>query len=132
MSQPDARIVLHKKRPIYEPGELLTFEYRVWSTLAHPPTAVEASILWCTEGKGDEDMRVHFFDRVEGDSAAIDFSRPHHFSVALPNTPLSYDGVIVKIRWWVRVRVFFGRERDFVAEEPFRLGHVPPARAIST
>jgi len=27
------------------------------------PRAVEVSVLWCTEGKGDEDLLAHYFDR---------------------------------------------------------------------
>lgn len=130
MNQPNVRIALDKQRPDYEPGELISFEIRM-AALVGGPSAVEVSIVWYTEGKGDEDLAVHFFDRVQSAGALGDFRRPHRYSVALPNSPLSYDGVIVKIRWCVRVRVFVGRGRDFVTEEPFRLGHVPAATAVS-
>jgi len=131
MNQPDVRIVLNKRRPIYEPGELLGFEFRVNDFALGDPTAVEVSIVWYTEGKGDEDLAVHFFDRVERGAGQADFHRPHGYTVSLPNAPLSYDGAIVKIRWCVRVRVFLGRGRDFVTEEPFRLGHVPAATPVA-
>ena len=54
--------------------------------------------------------------------------RPDRFSTTLPQSPLSYDGQIVKIRWCVRVRVIFKRGRDLVADKVFRLGNVPPAK----
>jgi hypothetical protein len=33
----------------------------------------------------------------------------------------------VKIRWCVRVRLFFAAARDFVSEHVFELGAIPPA-----
>jgi len=129
MSQPRVNISLDRTRRVYEPGELVSFEVRVFST--DRPSAVEVSILWYTEGKGDEDLAVHFFDRVESSTALTDFTGPHRYSVALPHSPLSYKGVIVKIYWCVRVRVFLGRGRDFVAEEGFQLGRIPAAAPVS-
>jgi hypothetical protein len=40
---------------------------------------------------------------------------------------LSYEGVIVKIRWCVRLRVFFESGRDHVSEHVFTVGRVPPS-----
>jgi hypothetical protein len=50
------------------------------------------------------------------------------FSTPLPQSPLSYEGLIVKVRWCVRVRLFFDGSRDFVSEHVFVLGRIPPAR----
>ena len=36
-----------------------------WMSLARDVKAVELSVLWYTEGKGEEDLAVHFFDRFE-------------------------------------------------------------------
>jgi hypothetical protein len=52
------------------------------------------------------------------------------FSTPLPQSPLSYEGVIVKIRWCVRVRVFFESGRDHVAEQVFTVGGVPPTMPL--
>jgi hypothetical protein len=49
------------------------------------------------------------------------------FSTPLPQSPLSYEGRIVKVRWCVRVRLFFDGSRDFVSEHVFVLGRIPPA-----
>ena len=62
-------------------------------------------MLWYTEGKGDEDLAVHEFRRLSADNGyRADPHRVGRFSTTLPNSPLSYEGVIVKVRWCVRVR----------------------------
>jgi hypothetical protein len=48
----------------------------------------------------------------------------------LPNSPLSYDGVILRIRWCVRLRAFLTRGKQLVEQRTFRLGNVPVARAV--
>jgi len=84
------------------------------------------SVLWHTEGKGDEDMSVHCFERIEpSDEELVDFRQPRRFSSMLPASPLSYEGAIIKIRWCVRVRVFLARGRELARDVPFRLGRVP-------
>jgi hypothetical protein len=52
------------------------------------------------------------------------------FSVALPASPLSYEGILIKLRWCVRVRVFLKSGKNYFAELPFRLGNVPDARSV--
>ena len=58
----------------------------------------------------------------------IDLRRPGRFSTTLPASPLSYDGVIVKIRWCVRVRVFPRQGKEVVGELPFVLGEIGGGR----
>jgi len=53
------------------------------------------------------------------------------FDIVLPASPLSYEGVIVKVRWCVRVRYFFAGGRDFVSEHEFSVGRVPPAMPVA-
>lgn len=114
---------------VYWPGEDFVCDYRVDAVPASEITAVESSVLWYTEGKGEEDMAVHAFQRrlpanvPHGDLRQLDSIR-----TKLPNSPLSYAGRIVKIHWVVRVRVFLSRNREAVAEREFTLGAVPPAR----
>ncbi len=82
--------------------------------------AVELSVLWHTEGKGDEDMSVHLFERVESDEDQIlDFRQPRRFSTVLPGSPLSYDGLIVKIRWCVRPGCSCRTARSCCSTSPF-------------
>lgn len=133
MSEPLVRIRFDGNGRTYRPGETLCGEYRVEGVAPEEVRAIEVSVLWYSEGKGDEDFAVHDFRRLsaeEGDP--IDLRRPGRFGTVLPNSPLSYRGVIVKLQWCVRVRVFLSRGRELKAELPFRLGDVRPARLIST
>jgi hypothetical protein len=126
MSNETIEITLDDDQRHYLPGDTLAGEYALHLPLAAEPKAVEISVLWYTEGKGDEDLAVHYFERqATGNGEAIDFRQPRRFSTDLPNSPLSYEGVIVKLRWCVRVRLFLTRGKEVVADEPFQLGQVP-------
>src|SRR5262249_31462467 len=83
---------------VYQPGELLSGGFFFSPAEGRELQAVEISVLWFTEGKGDEDMALHHFQRISfsGDDVASDPPEPR-FSTRLPRSPLSYEGVIVKI-----------------------------------
>ena len=131
MTAPVLNLQLHEGRKSYQAGETLSGEYGVGSCDATELRAIEISVLWYTEGKGDEDLAVHYFERVSlDDGQLVDLERPRRFSTVLPNSPLSYEGVIVKIRWCVRVRLFLARGKEVIEERPFQLGDVPAARAV--
>jgi hypothetical protein len=111
---------------VHRPGEVLSGQYWIESLDAAQLKAIEISVLWHTEGKGDEDMAVAEFWRLDGeDGHPLDPSRPQRFSATVPNSPLSYDGQIVKVHWCVRVRVFLHRGKEVVGEKVFQLGDVP-------
>lgn len=112
----------------YEPGDRLAVRYRVEDCDGERVHAIEHSVLWYTEGKGEEDLGVHFFQRVTDRSLRSSRVAAGDFATSLPRSPLTYEGLIVKIRWCVRVRVFFDGSRDFVSEHVFEMGNVPPAR----
>jgi hypothetical protein len=115
-------------QPVFAPGETLLCESQLDAVSPDTVIAVESSILWYTEGKGDEDLSVHYFERrVPGDADDRDLCRLHRFQLALPNSPLSYSGRIVKIRWCARVRVFLRRGKETFFEQPFTLGLTTPA-----
>jgi hypothetical protein len=122
--EPLISIVLDQNQRRYQPGELLTCEYQVDAVQADDLQAVEASVLWHTEGKGDEDFSVHWFERRLPQEGASDLRPLHRISTRLPNSPLSYDGPIVKVRWQVRVRVFLRGGKDYYSEKPFQLGEI--------
>lgn len=116
----------------YAPGEQLAGEYFVDIANPNDVRAVEVSVLWYTEGKGDEDLAVHFFERTTNDDASYtDLRTTQHFTTTLPNTPVSYDGVLLRIRWCVRVRAFLPRGRELLAEVAFRLGDIPRACSVN-
>ena len=129
MNDTEITIRLDEDGRMYMPGATLSGEYRIEALQGRALQAIEVSVLWYSEGKGDEDLAVHEFWRKDAESGELsDPRRPVRFSTTLPQSPLSYDGQIVKIRWCVRVRAIFQRGRDLVAQRPFRLGNVPPAK----
>jgi hypothetical protein len=97
-----------------------------WRIGKIPPEVVfeglEASVMWYTEGKGDEDLNVHHFRRwSDSQLSELDLGQSHALVCALPLTPLSYEGTLVRIRWCVRLRLFCSVGRDSVAQVPFQL-----------
>lgn len=115
-------------QPTYMPNDVLEFEYTVSNIDRSTIAAVEVSVIWLTEGKGSEDMGVHFFQRVSGNSvAAIEWSKPQRLNVPLPESPLSYEGKILTISWCVRVRFYLSDGTELVAQEPFYLGTITKA-----
>lgn len=124
--EPLISLQLNDQRRVYHPGDELVAGYQIDAVEPHEILAVESSVLWYTEGKGDEDLSAHFFERrVPGDTEDGDLRRLHRFRTVLPNSPLSYAGEIVKIRWCVRVRVFLRGGRDVVFEQPFTVTAKP-------
>lgn len=124
--EPLISLGLRPPRQIYKPGDKLEFEYQIDAVEPDDVQAIESSVLWYTEGKGDEDLAVHFFERrVPAEAEDGNLCPLHQVSTVLPNSPLSYDGAIVKIRWCVRVRLFLRRGKETFLELPFQLGTVP-------
>ncbi len=126
MMQPRLTISLADHARKYSPGEVLSGQFSVQGVVPEDIRAIELSVLWYTEGKGEEDMAVHFFERIEPhDETPLPVHHPRRFSTVLPNSPLSYSGHIVRICWCVRARVFFWQGRDLTLDVPFQLGAVP-------
>jgi hypothetical protein len=127
-TSPPIRLKLDAASATYQPGERLTGSFSIESTTAVAVRAAELSVLWYTAGKGEEDMAVHYFERLVDDPAMpLDLRVPQRFATVLPASPLSYDGEIVKVCWCVRLRVFMPQGQELVTELPFRLGDEPPA-----
>jgi hypothetical protein len=126
-------VCLGGNRKEYSAGDELVCEYQIDAVDSADIQAVEASVIWITEGKGEEDLGVHFFERrLPADAEGGDLRPMRRFKVLLPNSPLTYDGAIVRIRWCVRLRLFARRGKEFVLEYPFTLGAVPPAPVDTT
>ncbi|PQO26607.1 hypothetical protein [Blastopirellula marina] len=123
--EPHISISLDRPTRQYAADDELIARFDISNLPAVNIQAIEASVLWHTEGTGEEDMSAHEFVRlVPGDDADGDLTRPQTLKTRLPRSPLSYDGKIVKIHWVVRVRVFVGRGRDLVEELEFELSAV--------
>ncbi len=133
MSEPRVVIRFDGNGRVYRSGESLAGEYRLTSIDPGQIKALEVSVLWSSEGKGDDDMAVHDFRRLSAENGDIINPKvPGRFSTILPNSPLTYEGRIVKLRWCTRVRVFMTGNREVVGELPFRLGDVPAAKTAQT
>jgi hypothetical protein len=128
MSRAWITIRLDENGRVRAPGETLAGSYALFGLAADAVKAVEVSVLWHTEGKGDEDLAVHHFERIVAEEGGVlTARRPGRFRTVLPQSPLSYEGAILKIRWCVRVRVFLAGGKEMMVERGFRLGDVPPA-----
>lgn len=124
--EPLISMTIRDRDGVFQPGDHLECEYQIDAVDADEVQAVEASILWYTEGKGDEDFAVHYFERrVPADADDGDLRVLRRITTPLPNSPLSYDGALFKIHWCVRVRLFLRRGKEIFLEQPFRLGDVP-------
>ncbi|MCA9189459.1 MAG: hypothetical protein R3E01_16570 [Pirellulaceae bacterium] len=123
--EPLISIQLFDHLPAYRPGQILKCDYQIDAVEAGSLQAVEASVLWYTEGKGDQDMGVHYFERrVAADVEDGDLRVLRSFRTPLPNSPLSYAGQLLYIHWCVRVRIFFRQGKEACFDHPFRLGNL--------
>jgi hypothetical protein len=133
VNQTSVVIRCHGNGRAYRPGETLCGEYWIESAKPGEVKAVEVSVLWYTAGKGDEDFAVHDFQRITIDERTEADPRSRgEFSTVLPQSPLSYDGQIIKLRWCVRVRAFLTRGREVIGQYAFRVGSVRAARAAKS
>ncbi len=118
---------------LYYPGETLAGSYWFEQVGGDDIKAVECSVLWYTMGKGSEDLGVHAFRRLAVNTGDwIDPRRPGRFSTVLPKSPLSYSGVLIKLHWAVRVRLYLADGRETVEDLPFRLGDLPDIRTLKS
>lgn len=109
----------------YVAGQPITIAWCLRSADPSLLDRVELSVLWQTEGKGDEDLHVHHFQSWnESDLKQLDISQSQLVQCELPSSPLTYDGTLLRIRWFVRMRVYQTDGRDFHSQIPFRLAGV--------
>ncbi len=126
MNEPAVTIRFDGNGEQYPAGGTLAGDYRLRGMDPGNVKVVEVSVLWYTEGKGDEDMAVHAFWRTSaeaGDPTGV--KQSGRFETPLPKAPLSYDGAILKLRWCVRVRVFLFGGKEVIGQRSFQLGSVP-------
>lgn len=106
----------------YRLGRPLTATWRIGCPVAADVQGLEASVMWYTEGKGEEDLNVHYFQRWnETQLKQLDLNHAVPLRCQLPYSPLSYEGTLVRIRWCVRLRMFCSAGREIVVQMPFQL-----------
>lgn len=115
-------VTLCNEDGVYEGGRDLRATWRVSRVTLDRLVAIETSVLWSTEGKGDTDLHVHFFQRIEADQIRRSgLADAQSLRCLLPATPLSYHGRLIRLRWCVRLRLFLSDGREIVTDQPFYL-----------
>ena len=123
-NQPVISIQFDREDGVYAPGDLLECRWKISRVALPELRSAEASIMWHTEGKGDEDLAVHKFQRIPGKQLQeLGESYEHALVTELPRSPLSYDGHLLRIRWCMRVRLAMANEDDALVQAPFFLGY---------
>lgn len=77
----------------FEPGQAIDVELE-WQLEARPE-AIEARLIWYTQGKGTQDFQV--VERITFDSAAQFDTRV--WTVRLPDSPYSFSGKLISLIW---------------------------------
>jgi len=115
-------VSLCREEGVYEAGDQLTAKWRISRIPLEEVHGVEVSVLWHTEGKGDEDLHVHHFHRlVETQIRRSGLADQQSLRCQLPRTPLSYHGRLISVLWCIRLRLFIAGGREIVAQQPFHL-----------
>ena len=115
-------VSLGREDGIYRAGGPLSACWRVSRVALDRLEAIEVSVMWHTEGKGDEDLHVHHFQRLdEHHIRRLGLADEQPLHCDLPFTPLSYHGRLISVRWCIRLRLFMTDNREVVAEYPFHL-----------
>ena len=122
---PHINISFRDGKTDYQPGDFLICEYQIrLRNQENPVLAIETSVLWRTEGKGETDIGVHLFERRQKSSLqAGTLANVQRISTVLPASPHSYHGKIVKIVWCLRVRLFMADGAEVTQDQVFRLGN---------
>ncbi|MDA7950140.1 MAG: hypothetical protein MPJ24_01530 [Pirellulaceae bacterium] len=119
---PSITIKFRTPQEVFHPNDRLEVEYYVEASDLSSLNAMEISLLWYTEGKGEQDIYVHSFERRERRNVANrDLSQVFLFQCQLPKTPLSYHGTILKIHWCIRVTTQFKKGKTFYEDRPILL-----------
>lgn len=106
----------------YEAGQQMTVKWRISRVPLDEVQGIEVSVLWHTEGKGDEDLHVHhFYRQSENRIRRLGLADEQSFQCDLPASPLSYHGRLISVMWCIRLRLFLAGGREIVAEQPFHL-----------
>ncbi len=121
-AQPAVSVTLCREDGMYEGGRTLKANWRVSRVTLDSLSAIEVSVLWYTEGKGDTDLHVHHFQRLDEEQIRnAGLADSQSLECDLPATPLSYHGRLIRVKWCVRMRLFMSDGREIVADQPFYL-----------
>ena len=91
---------------IYLPGDTVTGKI-LWA-LNEPPEQVLLSLGWWTEGRGSKDAKIE--SELEWDTMEVAGERAFQFH--LPNTPSSFNGQLISLKWGLELTVLNGDEKQ--------------------
>ena len=115
-------LALCREDGIYHAGGRLHATWQISRVPLEQIQGVEISVMWHTEGKGDEDLHVHHFHRIsESQLRRTGLADQQAIKCQLPITPLSYHGRLIRLQWCIRLRLFMVSGKEIVAEQPFYL-----------
>jgi hypothetical protein len=121
-AQPAVNVALCREDGIYRAGGRLRATWQISRVPLEQIQGVEVSVMWHTEGKGDEDLHVHHFHRInEGQIRRTGLADQQSIQCQLPVTPLSYHGRLIRLQWCIRLRIFMTSGKEIVTEQPFYL-----------
>lgn len=129
MTETGVLVQLDGDRNVFLPGESLSGRYRIVGLDPAALLMVRLSVHWFTDGKGNQDLGVHWSEERPADAAAP--ATEGTFAVPLPCSPLSYDGVLMKIVWCVQVKATPRSGKALVGETYFHLGEVTPGVEVA-
>ena len=124
-------VALCREDGVYRAGGRLQATWQISRVPVEQIQGVEISVMWHTEGKGDEDLHVHHFHRIgESQLRRTGLADQQAIQCQLPVTPLSYHGRLIRLQWCIRLRIFMVSGKEIVAEQPFYLVAGPRNQAI--
>ena len=115
-------VALCREDGIYRAGGRLRATWQISRVPLEQIQGVEISVMWHTQGKGDEDLHVHHFHRInESQIRRSGLADQQAIQCQLPVTPLSYHGRLIRLQWCIRLRLFMASGKEIVTEQPFYL-----------
>ena len=132
MSSCDISIRFDRNPPACSPGETISGTIDVVANASCRCDALTAHLSWKTSGKGDTDSEkvdvvpLGTFEWKRGES----YQYP--FSFLAPTGPVSYQGLIIHVNWFVEARADVPWAIDPRASETLLLVPLPAERKAST
>ena len=122
MNKDDLFLEIPSQQEVYLPGDVISGTYHITPEVQHEIRAVEFSIRWFTEGHGDKDIGIHFFERWEKSGGFFpELKTPRPFSCPLPNSPLTYNGAVIGVKWHALLRALVPFS-NYICTIEFQLG----------
>lgn len=79
---------------------------------------VQLALYWKTEGRGDDDTGTVALEELNTEGRQLPPISQLPFSFVLPPLPWSYQGVALKIHWYVGLFLVYRIKRDNFAQVP--------------